>query len=97
MNWPARIFAATERTLSKVLSPRLASGVCEFLIFVLKQAASCVFAGSFLFLLAISSHVHIPGLARYDFLFLSAIAIQVVLVAVRLETGVKWPCFQCSI
>jgi uncharacterized membrane protein YoaT (DUF817 family) len=85
MNRPARIFVATERTLSRVLSPRIASGVCEFLIFGLKQAAACVFAGSFLFLLAISSHVHIPGLARYDFLFLSAIAIQIVLVAVRLE------------
>jgi uncharacterized membrane protein YoaT (DUF817 family) len=85
MNRPARIFVATERTLSKVFSPGLASGVCEFLIFGLKQAAACVFAGSFLFLLAISSHVHIPGLARYDFLFLSAIAIQVVLIAVRLE------------
>jgi uncharacterized membrane protein YoaT (DUF817 family) len=44
-----------------------------------------VFAGSFLFLLAISAHVRIPGLARYDFLFLSAIAIQVALVAARLE------------
>jgi uncharacterized membrane protein YoaT (DUF817 family) len=54
-------------------------------VFGLKQAAACVFAGSFLFLLAISGHVHIPALARYDFLFLSAIAIQIVLVAVRLE------------
>ena len=85
MNRPTRIFVATESTLSKVLGPSLASGVCEFFIFGLKQAAACVFAGSFLFLLAISSHVHIPGLARYDFLFLSAIAIQVVLIAVRLE------------
>ena len=85
MNRSARIFVATERTLSRVIDPRTASGICEFLVFVLKQAASCVFAGSFLFLLAISGHVHIPGLARYDFLFLSAIAIQLVLVAVRLE------------
>jgi uncharacterized membrane protein YoaT (DUF817 family) len=68
-----------------MVSPGLTSGVSEFLVFGLKQAAACVFAGSFLFLLAISSHVHVPGLARYDFLFLSAIAIQIVLVAVRLE------------
>ena len=54
-------------------------------MFGLKQAAACVFAGSFLFLLAISGHISIPGLARYDFLFLSAIAIQIVLIAVRLE------------
>ena len=71
--------------LSNAAGPRLGSAIYEFLVFGLKQAASCVFAGSFLFLLAISGHVSIPGLARYDFLFLGAIAIQIVLVAVRLE------------
>jgi uncharacterized membrane protein YoaT (DUF817 family) len=74
-----------EAMLSNAAGARLGSAIYEFLVFGLKQAASCVFAGSFLFLLAISSHVSIPGLARYDFLFLSAIAIQIVLVAVRLE------------
>jgi uncharacterized membrane protein YoaT (DUF817 family) len=76
---------AIERTLTHLLGARLAAGITEFIIFGLKQAAACVFAGSFLFLLAISSHISIPGLARYDFLFLSAILIQIVLVAVRLE------------
>jgi len=71
--------------LSNAAGPRLGSAIYEFLVFGIKQAASCVFAGSFLFLLAISSHVSIPGVARYDFLFLGAIAIQIVLVAVRLE------------
>src|ERR1700739_4066013 len=85
MNRLNGIFLPIERELSKLVGFRVASGMCEFFIFGLKQAAACVFAGSFLFLLAISSHVHIPGLARYDFLFLSAIAIQVVLIAVRLE------------
>ena len=74
-----------EVMLSNAAGPRLGSAIYEFLVFGLKQAASCVFAGSFLFLLAISGHISIPGLARYDFLFLSAIAIQIVLVAVRLE------------
>jgi uncharacterized membrane protein YoaT (DUF817 family) len=74
-----------QRWLSRAVGARIAEGIFEFLVFGIKQAAACVFAGSFLFLLAISSHVHIPGLARYDFLFLSAIAIQVVLIAVRLE------------
>src|SRR6476619_3557199 len=71
--------------LSRLVGPRIASAIYEFIVFGLKQAASCVFAGSFLFLLAISGHISIPGLARYDFLFLGAIAIQIVLVAVRLE------------
>ncbi|HEY7403517.1 MAG TPA: DUF817 domain-containing protein [Candidatus Angelobacter sp.] len=74
-----------ERLLARVLPARAADHLSEFLVFGAKEVASCVFAGTFLFLLAISSHVRIPGLARYDFLFLSAIAIQVVLVAARLE------------
>src|SRR5437016_10669110 len=74
-----------ERLLSYMAGKKVAAGISEFLMFGLKQAAACVFAGSFLFMLAISGHVYIPGLARYDFLFLSAIAIQVVLIAVRLE------------
>jgi uncharacterized membrane protein YoaT (DUF817 family) len=71
--------------LSNAAGPRLGSAIYEFLVFGMKQAAACVFAGSFLFLLAISGHISIPGVARYDFLFLGAIAIQIVLVAVRLE------------
>lgn len=74
-----------QRWLSRAVGARIAEGIFEFLVFGVKQAAACVFAGSFLFLLAISGHVSIPGLARYDFLFLSAIAIQIVLVAARLE------------
>jgi uncharacterized membrane protein YoaT (DUF817 family) len=80
-----RLMLSTERALSNVVGRRIASGTCELVVFGLKQAAACVFAGSFLFLLAVSGHISIPGLARYDFLFLGAIAIQIVLVAVRLE------------
>jgi uncharacterized membrane protein YoaT (DUF817 family) len=85
MNISNNLLRPVERMLSRVVGKRLAAGVSEFLMFGLKEAAACVFAGSFLFMLAISGHVSIPGLARYDFLFLSAIAIQVVLIAVRLE------------
>ena len=74
-----------QRSLARIIGHKIAPGIVEFFVFGAKQAASCVFAGSFLFLLAISGHVSIPGLARYDFLFLSAIAIQILLVAVRLE------------
>jgi uncharacterized membrane protein YoaT (DUF817 family) len=83
--FPVRLLFSVERALARVAGTGIASGTCEFLVFGIKQAAACVFAGSFLFLLGISGHITIPGLARYDFLFLSAIAIQVVLVAVRLE------------
>ncbi len=58
----------------------------EFLTFGLKQAQACVFAGSFFVLLFLSHHIHIPGLARYDFLFLSALLIQLVLYLTKIET-----------
>jgi uncharacterized membrane protein YoaT (DUF817 family) len=64
----------------------LAAFIKEFWVFGLKEAASCVFAGTFLLLLGLSKLVSIPGLARYDFLFLAAIAIQIVLVASRIES-----------
>src|SRR2546421_8621292 len=85
MNIASHLLYPVERILLHVAGERVGGGISEFLMFGLKQAAACVFAGSFLFMLAISGHVSIPGLARYDFLFLSAIAIQVVLIAVRLE------------
>jgi uncharacterized membrane protein YoaT (DUF817 family) len=65
---------------------KLGAFVHEFAMFGLKQAASCVFAGSFLLLLAASGHIVLPGLARYDFLFLAAIAIQILLIALRVES-----------
>src|SRR6476661_6575696 len=81
----SRVPLLIEPMLSRLVGPSIASAIYEFIVFGLKQAAACVFAGSFLFLLAISGHISIPGLARYDFLFLGAVAIQIVLAAVRLE------------
>lgn len=78
-------YESIERRFARILPQKAAENVAEFLVFGAKEATSCVFAGSFLFLLAVSGHIHIPGLNRYDFLFLSAIAIQIVLVSVRLE------------
>ncbi len=82
--WLERI-RPLESALAPWLGPRLAGGSLEFLVFGLKEAAACVFAGSFLLLLALSGRIEIPGLARYDFLFVAAIAIQLLLVATRLE------------
>lgn len=78
--------SALEAGLARVLGRRVAAALCELLAFGLKELAACIFAGSFLLLLALSNHIKIPGVARYDALFLGAIAIQLVLVAFRLET-----------
>lgn len=58
----------------------------EFLAFVLKEARASFFAGTFLFLIFASSYVHVPGLFRYDLLFLAAIGIQAFMLATKLET-----------
>ncbi|MFH1077777.1 MAG: DUF817 domain-containing protein [Patescibacteria group bacterium] len=58
----------------------------EFLVFGLKQARAAVFAGSFFVLLFASQHLPLGPLARYDFLFLAALALQVVLYLTRIET-----------
>lgn len=60
----------------------------EFLWFGLKQAYACLFGG-FLLLLVLLTRWHYPWpelLPRYDFLFLAALAFQVLLLLTRLET-----------
>ncbi len=64
----------------------LSQFIAEFLVFGLRQARACAFAGSFFAVLFLSNHIPLFGLPRYDFLFLAAIGIQVVLYALKLET-----------
>jgi uncharacterized membrane protein YoaT (DUF817 family) len=66
----------------------LAAGLYEFVRFGLKQAWACLFGGTMLALL-IGTHLFYPGdaaLARYDFLTLAALAIQLAFLLLRLET-----------
>jgi uncharacterized membrane protein YoaT (DUF817 family) len=60
--------------------------VWEFFLFGLKQARSCLFAGSFFCLLLLSRNIPLFGLSRYDFLCLAALALQALLLITRLET-----------
>lgn len=60
----------------------------EFIRFGIKQAWACLFGGLMLALL-IATYLFYPkdaGLARYDFLVLAAVAIQVGMLAFKLET-----------
>ncbi|QPQ55759.1 DUF817 domain-containing protein [Allosphingosinicella flava] len=64
------------------------SHIYEFLLFGFKQAWACLFGALILFLL-IATHLFYPDdapLARYDFLTLAAIGIQIALLRFRLET-----------
>nr|WP_163233631.1 DUF817 domain-containing protein [Caulobacter rhizosphaerae] len=71
---------------------RLRGWTYEFLLFGLKQAWACLFGGLMLAMI-VGTHLWWPAffesggasLARYDFLVLAALAIQVALLALRLE------------
>lgn len=58
----------------------------EFIVFGIKQAFSCAFAASFFAILFLSNYIPLFGLARYDFLFLAALLIQLVLYLLKIET-----------
>jgi uncharacterized membrane protein YoaT (DUF817 family) len=63
-------------------------GVFEFVAFGIKQAWACLFGGLMLALL-LGTYLYYPAdvaLARYDFLTLAALMIQVGLIVTRLET-----------
>jgi uncharacterized membrane protein YoaT (DUF817 family) len=88
--WPAlRLFIAAERRIGERLaSRRITSFFYEFLRFGMKQAWACLFGGLVVFLLIATFYLYPKGawLPRYDFLFLSMLAVQVVLLATRLES-----------
>jgi uncharacterized membrane protein YoaT (DUF817 family) len=58
----------------------------EFLVFGIKEARACIFAGSFFFLLFASKYLPLGDFARYDFLFVSAVLLQIVLYLTKVET-----------
>jgi uncharacterized membrane protein YoaT (DUF817 family) len=58
----------------------------EFLVFGLKEAQAALFAGSFFALLFLSNHIPLFGIARYDFLFITAVIFQILLYITGLET-----------
>ena len=62
------------------------SWIHELVVFGVKEARACVFAGSFFVLLFASNHIPLFGIARYDFLFVAAILLQVVLYLTKVET-----------
>lgn len=67
---------------------RIAVGLHELLWFGAKQAWACLFGGAMVALLIATWrwYPHDAALARYDFLTLSAIGIQIVLIGFRLES-----------
>ncbi|MFC4764147.1 DUF817 domain-containing protein [Dyella koreensis] len=67
---------------------RWAAALHEFVCFGVKQASACLFGGCMVALLVVTWAFYPEDvwLTRYDFLTLAALAIQVVLLALRLES-----------
>ena len=66
---------------------RLRTFAHEFWLFDLKQAWACLFAGLLLFFILLTQFWYpFESLYRYDFLFILAVLIQLLLLAFRLET-----------
>ena len=68
------------------MSDRLRSYFHEFFVFGLKEAQASIFVGSFFILLFISKYLPLGGLDRYDFLFIAAIVLQIILYYTKIET-----------
>ncbi|MGO4572861.1 DUF817 domain-containing protein [Microvirga sp. 2TAF3] len=87
---PIERFIELEERIGRAAAARgaVASGCYEFLRFGIKEGWACLFGGAMCALLIVT-HLWYPrdfGLARYDFIFLAALAIQVVLISFKLET-----------
>ncbi len=65
---------------------RLSEPLTEFFVFGWKQARSCIFAGSFLAVLVLSRQMPLGSMARYDFILIAALVIQLLLLTLRIET-----------
>jgi len=84
----ARIDAAAHAVLDRLPAHGPSGALVEFAVFGLKQAWACLFGGALLFLIIATKYLWPDGaaLARYDFLFLAALGLQIGLLAGRLET-----------
>jgi uncharacterized membrane protein YoaT (DUF817 family) len=89
-NWaPLARFIALDASIAHSAGKRpLTAFLYEFIRFGLKQAWACLFGGAMVALLIATAlwYPRAVPLARYDFLFLAALAIQIAMLAFRLET-----------
>lgn len=83
-----RIDHAAHGVLDRLPAHGLSGALVEFLVFGLKQGWACLFGGAMLFLIIATKFMPPDplGIARYDFLFLAALAIQGSMLLFRLET-----------
>ena len=77
-----------QRLADRAAAGRWTSHLYEFVRFGMKQAWACLF-GAIMLALLLGTHLWYPAhapLARYDFLFLAALAVQIAMLALKFET-----------
>lgn len=84
----ARIDAAAHAVLDRLPAGGLAGSAIEFLVFGLKQGWACLFGGAMLAMIIVTRYAwpETAFIARYDLLFVLALAIQLAMLALKLET-----------
>jgi uncharacterized membrane protein YoaT (DUF817 family) len=82
-----RIDAAAHGVLDRMPKRGLSGALVEFVVFGLKQGWACLYGGALLALIVGTKWFWPEGapLARYDFLFIAALGLQLALLAARLE------------
>ena len=82
-----RIDQAAHGVLDRLPGHGLSGALVEFTVFGLKQGWACLFGGAMLFLIIVTKYAPSDwlGIPRYDFLFLAALAIQLAMLALKLE------------
>ncbi len=82
-----RIDAAARGVLDRLPQGGLSGAAVEFVVFGLKQGWACLYGGALLALIVATKWFwpEASPLARYDFLFLAALALQAGLLAAKLE------------
>jgi len=84
-----RIDEAAHRLLNNLPRHPFSDALIEFLVFGLKQAWACLFGGAMLGLIILTRWLWPEGgagfITRYDFLFLSAVLIQLAMLVFKLE------------
>ncbi|MEZ5811784.1 MAG: DUF817 domain-containing protein [Rhizobiaceae bacterium] len=84
----AHIDAAAHAVLDRLPASGLAGSAVEFAVFGLKQGWACLFGGAMLAMILVTRYAwpEDAAIARYDLLFMLALAIQVAMLALKLET-----------
>ncbi len=65
--------------------PKKLHFIRQFFVFIKKQASCALFGGLMLFFLVLSRYIEVPGINRYDLLFIIAVLIQIILILKKLE------------